>query len=100
MKSRPSFSERRSSRLRISGSAGGAPPAAESGGALVLLEKEESIGGGVGLGFRDSDDDLRGKFDAAIKSMKCDGTLDAMIVKEEYFGAAAVVWGDAGKEGC
>jgi len=26
--------------------------------------------------------------------------LDAMIVKEEYFGAAAVTWGDAGKEGC
>ena len=49
---------------------------------------------------RDSDDALREKFDAAIKSMKCDGTLDAMIVKEEYFGAAALVWGDAGKEGC
>jgi polar amino acid transport system substrate-binding protein len=77
-----------------------APIAAESGGALVLLEKEESIGGGVGLGFRDSDDDLRGKFDAAIKSMKCDGTLDAMITKAEYFGPEAKVWGDAGKEGC
>jgi polar amino acid transport system substrate-binding protein len=76
------------------------PIAAESGGALVLLEKEESIGGGVGLGFRDSDDDLRGKFDAAIKSMKCDGTLDAMITKAEYFGPEAKVWGDAGKEGC
>jgi polar amino acid transport system substrate-binding protein len=77
-----------------------APIAAESGGALVLLEKEESIGGGVGLGFRDSDDELRGKFDAAIKSMKCDGTLDAMITKAEYFGPEAKVWGDAGKEGC
>lgn len=76
------------------------PIAAESGGALVLLEKEESIGGGVGLGFRDSDDDLRGKFDAAIKSMKCDGTLDAMITKAEYFGPGAKTWGDAGKEGC
>ena len=77
-----------------------APIAAESGGALVLLAKEESIGGGVGLGFRDSDDDLRGKFDAAIKSMKCDGSLDAMIAKPEYFGPAAKLWGDAGKEGC
>lgn len=76
------------------------PIAAESGGALVLLEKTEAIGGGVGLGFRDSDDDLRGKFDAAIKSMKCDGTLDAMIVKPEYFGPEALVWGEAGKEGC
>jgi len=77
-----------------------APIAAESGGELVLLAKEEAIGGGVGLGFRDSDDELRGKFDAAIKSMKCDGTLDAMITKDEYFTAAAKTWGDAGKEGC
>ncbi|NHB75238.1 transporter substrate-binding domain-containing protein [Rhodobacter calidifons] len=76
------------------------PIAAESGGQLVLLEKEESIGGGVGLGFRESDDDLRAKFDAAIKSMKCDGTLDAMITKPEYFGPEAKTWGDAGKEGC
>lgn len=76
------------------------PIAAESGGALVLLEKEESIGGGVGLGFRESDTELRGKFDAAIKSMKCDGTLDAMITKAEYFGPEAKTWGDAGKEGC
>jgi polar amino acid transport system substrate-binding protein len=77
-----------------------APIAAESGGELVLLAEEVALGGGVGLGFRDSDDELRGKFDAAIKSMKCDGTLDAMIVKPEYFGPEAAVWGDAGKEGC
>ena len=77
-----------------------APIVAESGGELVLLAKKESIGGGVGLGFRDSDDDLRAKFDAAIKSMKCDGTLDAMIIRADYFGPAALVWGDAGKEGC
>jgi polar amino acid transport system substrate-binding protein len=77
------------------------PIADESGGTLVLLEKEESIGGGVGLGFRDSDADLLAKFDAAIKSMKCDGTLDAMITKPEYFGPDTDLdWGDAGKEGC
>jgi polar amino acid transport system substrate-binding protein len=77
------------------------PIAAESGGTLVLLEKEESIGGGVGLGFRDSDDAMREKFDAAIKSMKCDGTLDAMITKAEYFGPDTDLdWGDTGKEGC
>lgn len=77
-----------------------APIAAESGGALVLLAEEVALGGGVGMAFRDSDDELRGKFDAAIKSMKCDGTLDAMIVRPEYFGPASLVWGDAGKEGC
>lgn len=76
------------------------PMAAESGGALVMLAEEVALGDGVGLGFRTSDTELRGKFDAAIKSMKCDGTLDAMIVKEEYFGPAALTWGDAGKEGC
>jgi polar amino acid transport system substrate-binding protein len=78
-----------------------APVAAESGGELVMLEKTESIGGGVGLGFRDSDDDLRAKFDAAIKSMKCDGTLEAMIVKPEYFGPeTTLAWGERANEGC
>jgi polar amino acid transport system substrate-binding protein len=77
-----------------------APIAAESGGDLVLLDREETIGGGVGLGFRKSDEELKAKFDAAIKSMKCDGTLDAMIVKPDYFGPEALTWGDAGKEGC
>ncbi len=66
------------------------PIAAESGGTLVMLEKEESIGGGVGMAFRDSDDDLRGKFDAAITSMKEDGTLNALIA--EYFGPEAKTW--------
>jgi polar amino acid transport system substrate-binding protein len=77
------------------------PIAAESGGTLVMLDKSESIGGGVGMAFRDSDDELRAKFDAAITSMKCDGTLDAMIQKPEYFGPGSpLAWGDKGKEGC
>jgi len=77
------------------------PMADESAGALVLLERMEDIGDGVGMAFRDSDDELRGKFDTAIMSMKCDGTLDAMITKPEYFGPGApTAWGDSGKEGC
>lgn len=77
------------------------PIADESGGELVLLERTEVLGGGVGLAFRDSDDALREKVDAAIKSMKCDGTLDAMITKPEYFGPGSpLAWGDKGKEGC
>ena len=76
------------------------PIADESGGQLVLLDKTESIGDGVGMAFRKSDKELHDKFDAAIKSMKCDGTLDAMIVKPEYFGPESKTWGDAGKEGC
>lgn len=48
---------------------------------LVMLERQESIGGGVAMGIRESDSDLRAKFDAAIDSMKADGTLNAMITK-------------------
>ncbi|MGR1580318.1 transporter substrate-binding domain-containing protein [Thalassobius sp. S69A] len=53
----------------------------EASDQLVFLEKEELIGGGVGMGIRKSDSALRDKFDAAIQSMKDDGTLNALIVK-------------------
>ena len=75
-----------------------APIAAESNGELVLLAEEVALGGGVGLGIRESDKELKAKFDAAIKSMKCDGTLDPMIVK--WFGESATTFGEAAKEGC
>ncbi len=67
-----------------------APIAAESNGELVLLAEEVALGGGVGLGFRESDTELKGKFDAAIQSMKDDGSLNTLIVK--YFGAEALVF--------
>ncbi|MGX9350747.1 transporter substrate-binding domain-containing protein [Shimia sp. W99] len=50
---------------------------------LVLLERTESIGGGVGMGLRESDGELRAMFDAAIQSMKDDGSLNALIAKWE-----------------
>jgi len=50
---------------------------------LVLLDKQEMIGGGVGMGFRESDAELRATFDAAIKSMKDDGSLNELISKWE-----------------
>lgn len=50
---------------------------------LVMLEQMEAIGGGVGLGLRKSDSELRAKFDAAITSMKEDGSLNALITKWE-----------------
>ncbi len=59
-----------------------APIAAEEDG-LVLLEREEMIGGGVGMGVRESDSELKAKFDAAIQSMKDDGSLNALITKWE-----------------
>ena len=56
-----------------------APIAAEAG--MVLLDQDVLIGGGIGMGLRESDTELKGKFDAAIQSMKDDGTLNALIAK-------------------
>lgn len=56
----------------------------ESGGQLVWAGEEVQLGGGVGMGLRESDTALRDKFDAAIQSMKDDGTLNAAIKK--WFG--------------
>ncbi len=56
----------------------------ESNGELVFVGEPVSLGGGVGMAFRQSDDELRAKFDAAIKSMKEDGTINAAI--EKHFG--------------
>ncbi|WP_417259284.1 transporter substrate-binding domain-containing protein [Celeribacter sp.] len=42
------------------------------------------LGGGIGMGLRESDGDLIAKFDAAIDSMKEDGSLNALLIK--YFG--------------
>jgi len=59
-----------------------APVAAEEAD-LYLLDREEAIGGGVGMGVRESDAELKAKFDAAIQSMKDDGSLNALISKWE-----------------
>ena len=56
-------------------------PIAEADGELVMLGQQELIGGGVGLGLRESDGELRAAFDAAITSMKEDGSLNALIAK-------------------
>jgi polar amino acid transport system substrate-binding protein len=48
-----------------------------------MLDRKEALGGGVGMGIRESDGELRGKFDAAIQSMKDDGSLNTLIAKWE-----------------
>ena len=58
------------------------PIVAEDSG-LMFAGDKVLIGGGVGMGIRKSDADLRDKFTAAINSMKADGTLNALIVKHE-----------------
>jgi len=59
-----------------------APVAAEEAD-LMLLEREEEIGGGVGIGVRESDGELKATLDAAIQSMKDDGSLNTLISKWE-----------------
>ncbi|MEJ8559881.1 transporter substrate-binding domain-containing protein [Yoonia sp. GPGPB17] len=56
-------------------------PIADADGEVMLLEQEELIGGGVGLGVRESDGELRETLDAAITSMKEDGSLNELIAK-------------------
>ncbi|WP_425045594.1 transporter substrate-binding domain-containing protein [Primorskyibacter sp. S87] len=58
-------------------------PIADENADLMMLDKQELIGGGVGMGLRESDAELKGKFDAAIQSMKDDGSLNALLAKWE-----------------
>jgi polar amino acid transport system substrate-binding protein len=65
------------------------PAVNESNGELVVVDQVQ-IGGGVGMGLRESDTELKAKLDAAITSMKEDGTLNTMIKK--WFGEEALVF--------
>ncbi len=56
-------------------------PIADENADLMLLDKTELIGGGVGMGLRESDGELKAKFNAAIQSVKDDGTLNKLIEK-------------------
>jgi polar amino acid transport system substrate-binding protein len=56
-------------------------PIADADAGLVLLAQQEMIGGGVGMGIRESDGELRAKFNTAIQSMKADGSLNALIAE-------------------
>ena len=60
------------------------PIVEESGGELMFVGDDVPLGGGIGIGLRESDGELRAKFDAAITSMKEDGTLNTMLKK--WFG--------------
>ena len=56
-------------------------PFAEDDPDLMLLDQKELIGGGVGMGLRESDGELKERFNMAIQSMKDDGSLNALIEK-------------------
>ncbi|MBD3764437.1 MAG: transporter substrate-binding domain-containing protein [Rhodobacterales bacterium] len=67
-----------------------APVVAESGGQFVWAGEDVQLGGGVGMALRESDDELRAKFDAGIAAMKADGSLNELIRK--WFGADAATF--------
>ena len=56
----------------------------------MFVGEDVQLGGGVGMGLRESDTELRDKFDAAIQSMKDDGTLNTLITK--WFGEDAATF--------
>ncbi|MEO1680112.1 MAG: transporter substrate-binding domain-containing protein [Pseudomonadota bacterium] len=60
------------------------PIAEQNDAGLQLIGDPVPLGGGVGMGLRETDAELRAKFDAAITSMKEDGTLNELLVK--WFG--------------
>ncbi len=66
------------------------PIVEDSNGELMFVGDDVALGGGVGMGLRESDTELKAKFDAAITSMKEDGSLNAMIKK--WFGDDAAVF--------
>jgi polar amino acid transport system substrate-binding protein len=61
-----------------------------SNGELAFVGDPVAIGGGVGMGVRESDGELKEKMDAAIASMKADGSLSALIAK--WFDGRVVNW--------
>ncbi len=63
---------------------------AEGGGEFAWAGEEVQLGGGVGMALRKTDAELRAKFDAAITTLKADGTINALIAK--WFGDEAVLY--------
>ena len=59
-------------------------PIAEQGGDMVIVGEPVPLGGGIGVGVRETDAELKDALDAAITAMKEDGTLNEMLVK--WFG--------------
>lgn len=60
------------------------PVVEESGGEMVWIGEDVALGGGIGVGLRQSDTELKEKLDAVIREMKEDGTINELIAK--WFG--------------
>lgn len=59
-------------------------PLVEEGKDLTWVGADVPLGDGIGMGLRNSDKELHDKFDAAIASMKEDGSINTLIKK--WFG--------------
>ena len=66
-----------------------APVASESSD-LMFVGEDVQLGGGIGVGLREGDEELKAALDEAIASMKEDGSLNEMIVK--WFGDEAMTY--------
>ena len=75
-----------------------APFEKDSNGELVWVTGQDnvSLGEGIGIGMRQSDTELKARFDKAIDEMKADGSLDGMITK--WFGPEAKTFGGMAAE--
>ena len=56
-------------------------PIVENEADMSFVGEDVLLGGGIGMGLRESDDELTQKFDDAIQSMKDDGSLNELITK-------------------
>jgi polar amino acid transport system substrate-binding protein len=59
-------------------------PIVEESSDLEFIGEPMHIGGGVGMGLRQSDVELRETFDAVITEMKADGSLNELLIR--WFG--------------
>jgi polar amino acid transport system substrate-binding protein len=57
---------------------------------MQFVGEDVALGGGVGMGLREGDDELRETFDTIIGELKADGTLNEMIAK--WFGDEAQLY--------
>jgi polar amino acid transport system substrate-binding protein len=67
-----------------------APIVEQSGGEFEFVGEDVALGGGIGMGVRESDPELKSAFDTAIAAMKEDGTLNEMLKK--WFGDETATW--------
>ncbi|WP_312526148.1 transporter substrate-binding domain-containing protein [Paracoccus sp. (in: a-proteobacteria)] len=66
------------------------PLVKESNEGFVWVGADVPLGDGIGMGLRQSDTALKDKFDAAITSMKKDGSINTLI--EKWFGPEAATF--------